>query len=565
MAKRWWTADPHYNNPNISLYCHRAWVKPCHLTPQGQWVSQEAALEVAEANNRTILNNHNNRVKPEDTTICVGDVACKGNEKGVAGLKCKPVDIVAMHNGNYIVIEGNHDCLSKETRILTRDYGYLHYNEIKVGMIIPTLNLDTKIVEYFPINDLVINQATELCAFKTKSSEGQFTPRHEMVVRSYTKTRNGNFGYKKVLAKELWNRKSHFVLPSSSPSGNEDYPISDDLLKLLGWIFTDGSIRNRRISIYQSKSIYVQEITKLLSSLKLSFRETVRKRDIVSVCGKPLKKEPLDSHEFHMDRECSQKILSILGIQSRTEIPKWLHSCSDRQISILIHTMNCGNGTHNKSGTLTIWGNPDFLYKIMGICVTHGLDSNVIIANGRGHYLSVHKKCSSRVILPQNRSIVPIKKDVVWCVNVKNHTIFTELNGKTIITGNCNNGVKTVAEYMTISIGHYHAGVQHVPLLDEKVYNDYMALSPEQKEKSGFKNNMSSAMRDFCFRHAKYCRENLDFIICGHVHNKWKVKKIAGIWHINVGVDVCRYMPIDDQEVLTIYDKTIREQGNGHA
>lgn len=234
MAKRWWTADPHYNNPNISLYCHRAWVKPCHLTPQGQWVSQEAALEVAEANTRILVNNHNNRVKKEDTTICVGDVACKGNEKGVAGLKMKPVEIISQLNGNYVIIEGNHDG---------------------------------------------------------------------------------------------------------------------------------------------------------------------------------------------------------------------------------------------------------------------------------------------------------------------------------------NNGVKTVAEFMTVSLGHYHAGVQHIPLLDENLYKEYMSLSPEAKEKSGYKNNMSPSMREFCFRHAKYCRENLDFIICGHVHNKWRVKKIAGIWHINVGVDVCRYMPIDDQEVLEIYEKTIREQG----
>jgi len=234
MAKRFWTADPHYGNPNISLYCGRPWVKPCHLNAQGQWISPEAALEVAEANNRILLKNHNSRVKQEDTTICVGDYACKGNEKGVAGFRDKPADLISKQNGTYIIIEGNHD----------------------------------------------------------------------------------------------------------------------------------------------------------------------------------------------------------------------------------------------------------------------------------------------------------------FC-----------------------NGVKTVAEFMTVSIGRYHAGVQHIPLLDEKVYNDYMALSPEAKAKSGFKNTMSQSMRDFCFRHAKYCRENLDFIICGHVHNKWRVKKIAGIWHINVGVDVCRYMPIDDQEVLTIYEKTIREYG----
>jgi calcineurin-like phosphoesterase family protein len=49
-----------------------------------------------------------------------------------------------------------------------------------------------------------------------------------------------------------------------------------------------------------------------------------------------------------------------------------------------------------------------------------------------------------------------------------------------------------------------------------------------------------------------------DFIICGHVHNNWKVRKIAGIWHVNVGVDVNRYMPINDVEVALIYEKAVK-------
>ena len=51
-----------------------------------------------------------------------------------------------------------------------------------------------------------------------------------------------------------------------------------------------------------------------------------------------------------------------------------------------------------------------------------------------------------------------------------------------------------------------------------------------------------------------------DFMLCGHVHQAWHTKKIAGIWHINVGVDVNRYMPINDQEVLQIFEKTVRNE-----
>ena len=47
-------------------------------------------------------------------------------------------------------------------------------------------------------------------------------------------------------------------------------------------------------------------------------------------------------------------------------------------------------------------------------------------------------------------------------------------------------------------------------------------------------------------------------MICGHIHNAWKVKQVAGLWHVNVGVDVNRYMPINDQEVLQIFEKAKR-------
>jgi calcineurin-like phosphoesterase family protein len=49
-----------------------------------------------------------------------------------------------------------------------------------------------------------------------------------------------------------------------------------------------------------------------------------------------------------------------------------------------------------------------------------------------------------------------------------------------------------------------------------------------------------------------------DFMICGHVHNAWKVKKIAGMWHVNVGVDVNRYMPINDTEVVLLVEQAER-------
>lgn len=106
---RWWLADTHFNHANIVAFCSRPPLKPEYLTPSGKWVSQEAALLCAEENNRFLTRNINQRVKPEDRGVCVGDFSCKGGDRGVAGLKTPPAEILKQLNGDWVIVEGNHD------------------------------------------------------------------------------------------------------------------------------------------------------------------------------------------------------------------------------------------------------------------------------------------------------------------------------------------------------------------------------------------------------------------------------------------------------------------------
>jgi calcineurin-like phosphoesterase family protein len=103
-------------------------------------------------------------------------------------------------------------------------------------------------------------------------------------------------------------------------------------------------------------------------------------------------------------------------------------------------------------------------------------------------------------------------------------------------------------------------GIQHRPLQDEEAYRRWQSLSSDERAANPWRDKMSDWKRNREFRLAAYCRESFDFMICGHVHNAWKVRKVAGVWHVNVGVDVNRYMPISDQEVALIYEKAVRGQ-----
>lgn len=59
--------------------------------------------------NKSLINNWNMRVKEEDTVCHLGDFCCKGNERGVPGVKTKAESWEKELNGHIIHILGNHD------------------------------------------------------------------------------------------------------------------------------------------------------------------------------------------------------------------------------------------------------------------------------------------------------------------------------------------------------------------------------------------------------------------------------------------------------------------------
>lgn len=119
---------------------------------------------------------------------------------------------------------------------------------------------------------------------------------------------------------------------------------------------------------------------------------------------------------------------------------------------------------------------------------------------------------------------------------------FEKFNGKSIfIEGNhdSNNGLKCDAKYMFTNIGKYRVFVSHYPTFNQ--VNEVI----------------NKRTWDFLRRNI---REMADFVICGHVHDKWHYAKddYSGIINVNVGVDVNRFMPIKDQEVVEIYLKAFK-------
>lgn len=90
--KYWFTADTHFGHANIIKYCKRPFRDVEHM-------------------NVTLIRNWNQRVKPEDTVIVLGDFCFKNTPGGKAGEgSLNRADFYTSKlNGNKVFIRGSHD------------------------------------------------------------------------------------------------------------------------------------------------------------------------------------------------------------------------------------------------------------------------------------------------------------------------------------------------------------------------------------------------------------------------------------------------------------------------
>lgn len=90
--KYFFTADYHLGHANIIKYCNRPFTDIAHM-------------------NKTIIDNHNQRVKPTDIVFYDGDFCFRnslGGKKG-EGEIYKSEHYISQLNGRFIFIKGNHD------------------------------------------------------------------------------------------------------------------------------------------------------------------------------------------------------------------------------------------------------------------------------------------------------------------------------------------------------------------------------------------------------------------------------------------------------------------------
>jgi len=339
------------------------------------------------------------------------------------------------------MIGGNHDCLDMETEALTRR-GWLKHKDIRDDDEVFSLDRDTNKGVWTPILRKFSRPNSEtMVRVNARGIDMLVTPNHRVLSekRPQDKKYRVDYGYSK--ASELPCR---FKVPAAAVAAGDGVDLSDDQIRLAGWILTDGSIgyqgNSPRVSIWQSKQHSM--IESVLVGCGLEYGETIRQRNITQVCGKALVSEALPQREYRLNAENSRKALEI--IHTKECLPGWVADLDTRQFTVFLDALVSGDGSWASDGNRAagvMYGARGFLDQLQALFVSFGLRCSITSAKGRDndHRLNFCRRDCIEVVRKHAVSAAAAV-GAVWCLTVPHGNFMVRRNGAAYFTGNCWSG-----------------------------------------------------------------------------------------------------------------------------
>lgn len=336
------------------------------------------------------------------------------------------------------LMDGNHECYDGDTEVLTSE-GWKLFNELNRSELIATLNLNTNCVEWQKPSSYHASHYTgKMHKIKSRGADLVVTPNHRVVYKAqksevYEVKRSYDFGY---------SNGALLTIPVSGVSGNQDYPlVTDDELRLLGWLLTDGSIKyytgrsTPRVQLYQ-RPAKVQIIIDILDALGYEYRMTTRERVIEQIQGVELKEKKSTQHTLTLCGRGKERMLHLLN--NKREIPEWMCQLSDRQFEVFLASFIDGDGSRHKSAPSSwmAYGEKKMLEDLQALCVTHGFKASLVTYRQNQYRLNITKHLDYS-IARVGKYFSEVDYDAnVYCLTVPNGTMFVRRNGYVCVSGN---------------------------------------------------------------------------------------------------------------------------------
>jgi len=175
-----------------------------------------------------------------DVLVHTGDIASHKQKQ----LKCSlSMFRDALGDIPMLVVLGNHDCLDKETELLTHR-GWLSYKEIRDSDLILSIN-KKGYSEWSSIDQIIIKKANKMYRYNDASLDMCITKKHRILCGKRNDEKNSTDLFYTTL-KDMG--ECNYCFPVAAKNSNLEYPITNSEIISLGLSLSNGTlIKDKKI------------------------------------------------------------------------------------------------------------------------------------------------------------------------------------------------------------------------------------------------------------------------------------------------------------------------------
>lgn len=371
-------------------------------------------------------------------------------------------------------------CFDDKTEILT-DNGWKNIDSIKRED--KTLSLDTSkdTLEYCSINNLIINSnQEELLEYMDKRAQINFsaTPKHEMYARKIK-----NLKYNKIKLEDISKlNNSVFYMRTSASMFKESIPFTDNELRLITWIVTDGSLGRTSTNTIGSLRFRLKKIRKierlssLLKAMQIPYKYN-KKQNRISVSIITIK-----------------NILNLF--KTNKKFPYFFKNMNYAQSKVFLEEYSQTDGTKRSFKNIALYTSvEEHADLIQFICITNGHQCTKLSRIVPTSYCPILKESYTlNVTLDKvesgiNTKDIQNKKYLgrTWCVSVSLGTVISRRNGKVVITGNCHEKWKIMRNAINVGVDSWDFYPQSIDQIIDSI------------KKSGYNSDPKLIKNIYCY------------------------------------------------------------------
>jgi hypothetical protein len=332
------------------------------------------------------------------------------------------------YNPRMVFTLGNHECVEKSTEVLCSS-GWVKASDITRDSDVASYDQFTSVVSYDkPLHCLSIAD-TELISVKGDFSNELVSITHRIDVDNQL-----------VPVKDFIGEKVNQTRMKYSVKNNQvGVSLSDDELRLLTWVVTDGTIvdiseRNKRVQFKLSKTRKIDYLKELLTRMGVEF--TLREATKSNLNN-------LQPFYIRMYADAARKIFEQLnGVKN---FPLIWRNMNERQLRIVLDEISRTDGCRHYNKLSWVTTSESDVDVLQFACIMNGVpfkfNSGVNRSGFNPSKSKVQYRCSIADNGVFNRRYVKVEevaaKGTVVAIQTKNGTLITRRDGVVGFTGNC--------------------------------------------------------------------------------------------------------------------------------